>query len=189
MARCLELAMNGLGNTATNPLVGCVIVHDGRIIGEGYHHVFGGPHAEVNAINSVSDKSLLKTATLYVNLEPCSHWGKTPPCADLIIENKIPNVVIGTKDIYEEVNGKGIEKLKNAGIHVEIGVLEKESIDRNKRFFTFNIKINNGFVFFVYINACNFWFVVNINYFMYFQKLFCCVEIFSFNFFNCFFYD
>ncbi len=140
MARCLELAMNGLGYTKTNPLVGCVIVYEGKIIGEGYHHIFGGPHAEVNAINSVSDKSLLNRATLYVNLEPCSHWGKTPPCADLIIENQIPYVVIGTKDIYEEVNGRGIERLRNAGINVETGILEKESIEVNRRFFTFNIK-------------------------------------------------
>jgi len=138
--RCLELASNGLGHTATNPLVGCVIVHDGQIVGEGYHRIFGGPHAEVNAINSVADKSLLQNATLYVNLEPCSHWGKTPPCADLIIENKIPHVVIGTKDIYEEVNGRGIERLTNEGINVEVGVLEKESVELNKRFFTFNIK-------------------------------------------------
>ena len=140
MARCLELALNGLGHTATNPLVGCVIVHDSHIIGEGYHHIYGGLHAEVNAINSVADKSLLQNATLYVNLEPCSHWGKTPPCADLIIENKIPNVVVGTKDIYEEVNGRGIERLRNAEVNVEVGILEKESLKLNKRFFTFNIK-------------------------------------------------
>ena len=140
MARCLELALNGLGHTATNPLVGCVIVHDNQIIGEGYHHIYGGPHAEVNAINSIADKSLLQNSTLYVNLEPCSHWGKTPPCADMIIENKIPNVVIGTKDIYEEVNGRGIERLRSVGINVEVGILEKESLELNKRFFTFNIK-------------------------------------------------
>jgi|SRR6185437_4448923 len=140
MTRCLELAINGLGYAAPNPLVGCVIVYKDKIIGEGYHQVFGGPHAEVNAINSVSDKSLLKHATLYVNLEPCSHWGKTPPCADLIIENQISNVVIGAKDIYEEVNGRGIERLRNAGINVETGILEKESIELNRCFFTFNIK-------------------------------------------------
>src|ERR1017187_3540895 len=122
MSRCLELAQNGLGFTAPNPLVGCVIVHNDLIIGEGYHRIFGGPHAEVNAINSVRDKELLPNSILYVNLEPCAHHGKTPPCANLIIANKIPKVVIGCRDIYAEVNGKGIEKLQNAGVHLETGI-------------------------------------------------------------------
>ena len=138
MRRCLELAANGSGYVSPNPLVGCVIVHSQSIIGEGYHKQYGGPHAEVNAIHAVKDKSLLRESTLYVSLEPCSHWGKTPPCADLIIECGIPKVVIGCKDISAEVNGHGIEKLKNAGIEVEVGVLEKECIELNKRFFIFH---------------------------------------------------
>ncbi len=140
ISRCLELAKNGLGNVAPNPLVGCVIVHNDEIIAEGYHKEYGGPHAEVNAINSVKDKSLLTESTLYVNLEPCSHHGKTPPCADLIIENKIPKVVIGIKDPFVEVAGKGIEKLKNAGIEVEIDILIDKCQNLNKRFFTFHQK-------------------------------------------------
>jgi len=138
MVRCLELAKNGLGYVAPNPLVGCVIVYEDIIIGEGYHHQYGSPHAEVNAIYSVADKNLLKKSTLYVNLEPCCHWGKTPPCTDLIIKMRIPNVVIGCQDIFAEVNGKGIEQLRNAGINVETGVLEKESLELNKRFFSFH---------------------------------------------------
>lgn len=138
--RCIELAEKGLGYTAPNPLAGCVIVHDGNIIGEGYHHEFGGPHAEVNAINSVPDKSLLKKSVLYVNLEPCSHFGKTPPCADLIIKMNIPEVVIGTKDPNIIVKGKGIKKLSDAGIKVKSGVLESSCMELNKRFFTFHQK-------------------------------------------------
>jgi diaminohydroxyphosphoribosylaminopyrimidine deaminase / 5-amino-6-(5-phosphoribosylamino)uracil reductase len=138
ISRCLELAENGLGNVAPNPMVGCIIVYEEKIIGEGYHQFYGGPHAEVNAINSVSDKSLLKKSTLYVNLEPCAHWGKTPPCSDLIIEMGIPNVVIGCQDIFAEVNGKGIEKLTKAGVKVETGILKKESLHLNRRFFTFH---------------------------------------------------
>lgn len=140
LLRCLELAKNGLGNVAPNPMVGCVIVFDGKIIGEGYHQEYGKAHAEVNAIHSVKDKSLLKRSTLYVNLEPCAHFGKTPPCANLIIEYNIPRVVIGCVDSFSEVSGKGIEKLKNAGIDVSVGVLEKESLELNKRFFTFHNK-------------------------------------------------
>jgi diaminohydroxyphosphoribosylaminopyrimidine deaminase/5-amino-6-(5-phosphoribosylamino)uracil reductase len=138
--RCLELAQKGLGLVAPNPLVGALLVSGDKIIGEGYHAIFGGPHAEVNAINSVIDKSLLKSATLYVNLEPCAHFGKTPPCADLIIENKIPRVVIGQKDPYVEVAGKGIDRLKSAGIDVEVGFLENECKFLNRRFLTFHEK-------------------------------------------------
>ena len=120
-------------------MVGSVIVHNDRIIGEGWHYQAGKPHAEVNAINSVEDKSLLKEATIYVSLEPCSHFGKTP-CANLIIQHQIPNVVIGCVDSFSEVSGKGIEKLKNNGCNVTIGVLEDECIELNKRFFTFHNK-------------------------------------------------
>lgn len=140
LLRCLELAKKGLENVAPNPMVGCVIVHNNKIIGEGYHQEYGKAHAEVNAIHSVKDKSLLQKSTLYVNLEPCAHFGKTPPCANLIVENNIPRVVIGCADSFSEVAGKGIEKLKNAGIEVIVGVLEKESLELNKRFFTFHNK-------------------------------------------------
>lgn len=140
MRRCLELAKLGLGNVSPNPMVGAVIVYNNKIVGEGYHQKYGGSHAEVNAINSVSDSTLLKKSTLYVNLEPCSHFGKTPPCADLIIKNKIPYVVIGTIDPYSEVKGKGIEKLLKAGVDVKVGILEKECNELNKRFFTFHNK-------------------------------------------------
>lgn len=140
MNRCLQLAVNGRQNVAPNPMVGCVIVHQGKIIGEGYHQIYGGPHAEVNAINSVSDKSLLLESTLYVNLEPCAHHGKTPPCSDLIIEMKIPKVVIGCQDDFEKVSGKGIEKMRKAGIEVITGIMEKESLELNKRFFIFHKK-------------------------------------------------
>jgi len=138
MQRCIDLAYNGLGLTSPNPMVGCVIVHDHHIIGEGYHFEFGGPHAEVNAIASVENKELLKDSTLYVNLEPCSHYGKTPPCVDLIISSKIKQVVISNIDPHEKVAGKGIEKLKQAGIQVEIGILEEAGNELNKRFFTFH---------------------------------------------------
>jgi diaminohydroxyphosphoribosylaminopyrimidine deaminase/5-amino-6-(5-phosphoribosylamino)uracil reductase len=138
--RCLELAQKGLGLVAPNPMVGSVVVFEDRIIGEGYHAIFGGPHAEVTAINSVKDKSKLKKATLYVNLEPCTHFGKTPPCIDLIIKNKIPRVVIGQRDPYIEVAGKGIEKLISEGIEVHVGFLENECRYLNKRFLTFHEK-------------------------------------------------
>lgn len=140
MLRCIELAKNGLGTTRPNPLVGSVIVHKDTIIGEGWHKKSGLAHAEVNAVNSVRDKSLLKEATIYVNLEPCSHFGKTPPCADLIIANKIPNVVIGTVDPNVLVAGNGIKKLTEAGIDVTVGICEKECNELNKRFFTFHQK-------------------------------------------------
>jgi diaminohydroxyphosphoribosylaminopyrimidine deaminase/5-amino-6-(5-phosphoribosylamino)uracil reductase len=123
MQRCLDLALLGMGDVAPNPMVGCVIVHDGIIIGEGYHQKFGQPHAEVIAIRSVKNPELLPQSTLYVSLEPCSHFGKTPPCSDLIIENRIPHVVIGTIDPFAKVAGKGIERMKNAGISVEVGFL------------------------------------------------------------------
>ncbi|MDI9311677.1 MAG: bifunctional diaminohydroxyphosphoribosylaminopyrimidine deaminase/5-amino-6-(5-phosphoribosylamino)uracil reductase RibD [Limnohabitans sp.] len=138
--RCIELAKNGLGTTYPNPLVGSVIVHNDKIIGEGWHKKAGESHAEVNAINAVKDKSLLIESTIYVSLEPCSHFGKTPPCADLIIKNKIPNVVIGTIDPFAKVCGAGIQKLKDAGINVIVGVLEEECNELNKRFFTFHTK-------------------------------------------------
>jgi diaminohydroxyphosphoribosylaminopyrimidine deaminase/5-amino-6-(5-phosphoribosylamino)uracil reductase len=139
MRRCIELAQNGAGYVAPNPMVGAVLVHEDRIIGEGFHQHYGGPHAEVNCINSVSeeDRNLITRSTLYVSLEPCAHQGKTPPCADLIIVNKISEVVIGCRDPFKEVNGKGIEKLKGAGVNVIYGVLESECQQLNKRFFTF----------------------------------------------------
>ncbi|MBT3209216.1 MAG: bifunctional diaminohydroxyphosphoribosylaminopyrimidine deaminase/5-amino-6-(5-phosphoribosylamino)uracil reductase RibD [Bacteroidetes bacterium] len=138
--RCLQLAKLGIGNIAPNPMVGSVIVYKDKIIGEGYHQNYGEAHAEVNAINSVKDKSLLSESTIYVNLEPCSHFGKTPPCADFIIENKIPNVVIGSVDSSSKVCGKGISKLKNAGINACVGILEDECRNLNRRFFIFNEK-------------------------------------------------
>ncbi|MDF1673689.1 MAG: bifunctional diaminohydroxyphosphoribosylaminopyrimidine deaminase/5-amino-6-(5-phosphoribosylamino)uracil reductase RibD [Vicingaceae bacterium] len=138
--RCLELAKQGMRNVAPNPMVGCVITHQNIVIAVGYHEKYGEAHAEVNAINSVIDKSLLKESTLYVNLEPCAHTGKTPPCSDLIIKHHIPNVVIGCIDSYSEVAGKGVEKLKAAGVNVTVGVLEEKSKDLNKRFFTFHNK-------------------------------------------------
>lgn len=134
------MAKNGFGTTYPNPMVGSVIVYDEKIIGEGWHKKAGEAHAEVNAINSVKDKSLLSNATIYVSLEPCSHFGKTPPCSDLIIKHKIPKVVIGTADPNPEVAGKGIKKLEENGISVTIGVLEKECQELNKRFFTFHNK-------------------------------------------------
>ncbi len=140
MKRCLQLAKNGLGNTYPNPLVGSVIVYNGKIIGEGWHKKAGEPHAEVHAINSVKNKELLSKSTIYVSLEPCSHFGKTPPCANLIIEHKIPKVVIGCIDSFSEVAGKGVEKLKQAGCEVILNVLEAECLTINKRFFTFHNK-------------------------------------------------
>lgn len=138
--RCIELAKNGFGTTYPNPMVGSVIVYNDQIIGEGWHKKAGEPHAEVNAVRSVKDKSLLKKATIYVSLEPCSHFGKTPPCCDLIIANEIPNVVVGTVDPNEKVAGNGIKKLMAAGANVTVGVLEKECHELNKRFFTFHNK-------------------------------------------------
>jgi len=142
MHRCLELAKQGAGYVAPNPMVGAVLVHDGKIIGEGFHQQYGGPHAELNCINSVreQDKDKVSSSVLYVSLEPCSHFGKTPPCTDLIITNRISEVVIGCRDPFKEVDGKGIEKLKAAGVRVIYGILEQECQQLNKRFFTFHKK-------------------------------------------------
>jgi diaminohydroxyphosphoribosylaminopyrimidine deaminase/5-amino-6-(5-phosphoribosylamino)uracil reductase len=141
MQRCLELARLGMGYVSPNPMVGAVIVHNDTIIGEGYHQQYGQAHAEVNAINAVIEKynnyaGLLKKATIYVSLEPCAHYGKTPPCADLIIKHQIATVVVGCRDPFEQVDGKGIEKLKDAGIEVITGILEAECKWLNRRFFT-----------------------------------------------------
>ncbi|MEN8116472.1 MAG: bifunctional diaminohydroxyphosphoribosylaminopyrimidine deaminase/5-amino-6-(5-phosphoribosylamino)uracil reductase RibD [Bacteroidota bacterium] len=140
MMRCLELAKKGAGYVSPNPMVGCVVVYNGVVIGEGYHKLYGQAHAEVNAINSVRQPELLKKSTLYVTLEPCAHHGLTPPCSDLIVATQIPKVVIGTIDPFAKVAGKGIEKMQNAGIEVEVGILEKECRELNKRFFTFHEK-------------------------------------------------
>jgi diaminohydroxyphosphoribosylaminopyrimidine deaminase/5-amino-6-(5-phosphoribosylamino)uracil reductase len=142
MHRCIELAKLGAGYVAPNPMVGAVLVHEDEIIGEGRHQQYGGPHAEVNCINSVKqeDRHLISSSTLYVSLEPCSHFGKTPPCSDLIIKHKIKKVIIGCRDPFKEVDGKGIEKLGAAGIEVRVGILEKECKELNKRFMLFNTK-------------------------------------------------
>lgn len=142
MHRCLQLAKLGAGNVAPNPMVGAVLVYENTIIGEGYHQQYGQAHAEVNCINSVSEanQSFILKSTLYVSLEPCAHYGKTPPCADLIIKNKIPNVVVACRDSYEEVDGKGIQKLQQAGVNVTIDILKKEALELNKRFFTYHAK-------------------------------------------------
>lgn len=142
MSRCLQLAELGAGNVAPNPMVGAVLVYEDKIIGEGYHQKYGEAHAEVNCINNIDEenKLLIEKSALYVSLEPCSHYGKTPPCVDLIIKNKIKKVVIGCKDVYKEVAGRGILKLQNAGVEVITGILENKCIDLNKRFFTFHQK-------------------------------------------------
>ncbi len=140
MQRCLQLAANGLGTSYPNPLVGAVIVYEGKIIGEGWHKKAGEAHAEVHAVNSVKNKDLLKKSTLYVNLEPCAHRGRTPACADMIIRLNIPKVVIGCSDSFHKVKGKGIAMLKEAGVDIVVGVLEKESRALNKRFFTYHEK-------------------------------------------------
>ena len=139
MHRCIELASLGAGYTAPNPMVGAVLVYGDRIIGEGYHAVYGGPHAEVVCIGSVkaADQPLIARSTLYVSLEPCAHFGKTPPCADLIIDKGIPRVVIGCRDPFVQVNGRGIDKLKAAGVEVTEGLLETACRELNKRFFCF----------------------------------------------------
>ncbi|WP_272149063.1 bifunctional diaminohydroxyphosphoribosylaminopyrimidine deaminase/5-amino-6-(5-phosphoribosylamino)uracil reductase RibD [Tenacibaculum aiptasiae] len=134
--RCLELAEKGIGTARPNPSVGAVVVYQDRIIGEGYTSAYGGNHAEVNAIHAVKNKEQLKEATIYVTLEPCSHYGKTPPCADLIVRSQIPNVVIGCIDTNSLVAGKGVERLRKAGCSVTVGVLEKECKEQHKRFFT-----------------------------------------------------
>jgi diaminohydroxyphosphoribosylaminopyrimidine deaminase / 5-amino-6-(5-phosphoribosylamino)uracil reductase len=144
MQRCIELARKGAGSVAPNPMVGAVLVHDGQIIGEGWHQQYGQAHAEVNCIAAViptkegSADKRIERSTLYVSLEPCAHFGKTPACSDLIIEKKIPKVVIGCRDPFKEVDGKGIEKLKAAGVEVIVDVLKDECIELNKRFFTFH---------------------------------------------------
>ena len=140
MRRCLQLAANGQQRAKPNPMVGAVIVADGRIIGEGYHERCGEGHAEVQAFASVvpADESLLREATMYVSLEPCSHYGKTPPCADLIVRKGVRRVVVGCVDEYAEVSGRGIERLRSSGIEVVTGVLEKECQWLNRRFFTFH---------------------------------------------------
>jgi diaminohydroxyphosphoribosylaminopyrimidine deaminase/5-amino-6-(5-phosphoribosylamino)uracil reductase len=138
MQRCLQLASYGSGHVAPNPMVGCVIVVNNKIIGEGYHKNFGGAHAELNAIHNVVNKELLRESTVYVSLEPCSHHGKNPPCVDLLISNNVKQVIIGCRDSNPLVSGKGIDRLKRAGIAVIEGVLEKECRNLNKRFFTFH---------------------------------------------------
>lgn len=138
MERCLQLARYGEGSVSPNPMVGAVIVCDNEIIGEGYHRKCGEAHAEVNAIRSVKDESLLSRSTIYVSLEPCSHYGKTPPCAELIIEKKIPRVVIACLDPFPQVAGRGVKMLQAAGIEVTVGVLEKEALELNERFVWFH---------------------------------------------------
>ncbi len=140
MRRCFSLARKGMGRVSPNPMVGCVIVKDGKIIGEGYHRKHGEAHAEVNAIESVKNKDLLKGSTLLVNLEPCSHYGKTPPCAERIIKEEIAEVIICNIDPNPLVSGRGINMLKNAGINVECGILQEEGYDLNARFFTFHTR-------------------------------------------------
>lgn len=138
MARCIELALCGAEGAAPNPMVGALLAVDGRIVGEGFHRQWGGPHAEVHAIRSVADRSLLRRSTLYVTLEPCAHFGKTPPCADLIVSEGIPRVVVGCRDPFAKVNGAGIRRMRDAGIEVTVGVLEKECRYLNRRFITFH---------------------------------------------------
>ena len=140
MRRCFELAAKGLGNVAPNPMVGAVVVHEGKIIGEGFHTAFGKPHAEVEAIHSVVNKELLSNSELYVSLEPCNHSGKTPPCTDLILSSGIKKVIVSTTDPNPKVNGSGIEKLRNSGVEVISNVLEEEGKILNRRFFTFHTK-------------------------------------------------
>ncbi|WP_373520720.1 bifunctional diaminohydroxyphosphoribosylaminopyrimidine deaminase/5-amino-6-(5-phosphoribosylamino)uracil reductase RibD [Aquiflexum sp.] len=137
MLRAFELASQGLGSVSPNPMVGCVIVHDDKIIGEGYHEEYGKAHAEPNAVASVKNPDLLPLSTVYVTLEPCAHWGKTPPCANLLVEKMVKKVVIGTVDTNPLVGGKGIQILKDTGIEVVTGVLDKKVREQNKRFFTF----------------------------------------------------
>ncbi len=140
MLRCISLARNGAGYVSPNPMVGCVIVCDDRIIAEGWHRKYGEAHAEVNAIQALQDKSVLARSTMYVNLEPCSHFGKTPPCADLIVQHKPARVVIGMSDPFHEVSGRGIQKLKDAGIPTTVGVLEHECRELNRRFIKFHTR-------------------------------------------------
>jgi diaminohydroxyphosphoribosylaminopyrimidine deaminase/5-amino-6-(5-phosphoribosylamino)uracil reductase len=160
MQRCLELAELGMGYVSPNPMVGCVIVHKGKIIGEGYHQKIGEAHAEVNAINSVLSNygdeapALLKNATVYVSLEPCAHFGKTPPCADLLVKHKVKKVVIGNTDPFASVNGKGIQKLQNAGIAIVTGILEDKCRYINRRFFT-RIKQQRPYIILKFAQTAN----------------------------------
>jgi diaminohydroxyphosphoribosylaminopyrimidine deaminase/5-amino-6-(5-phosphoribosylamino)uracil reductase len=156
MHRCLQLAKLGSGYVAPNPLVGALLVYENRIIGEGYHEMYGGPHAEVNCIASVKteDQSLIASSTLYVSLEPCAHFGKTPPCSNLIIQHKIPKVVVGCRDPFPKVNGKGIEQLQNAGIEVIVGIEEETCKQLNKRFFTFQ-QLHRPFVVLKWAQSSN----------------------------------
>ena len=142
MRRCIRLALNGAQNAAPNPMVGAVIVHEGKILGEGYHICCGKAHAEVNAINAVkpAERHLLRESTIYVSLEPCAHYGRTPPCAELIVRTGIPRVVIGCKDPFAKVAGRGIEILRNAGVEVTVGVLEQECLHLNRAFITAQTK-------------------------------------------------
>lgn len=137
MSRCFELALNGRGNVAPNPMVGAVVVHNGKIIGEGYHAQCGEAHAEINAINAVKNREQLKESTLYISLEPCSHFGKTPPCTDRILEEKIPHVVVATMDPNPKVSGRGIDVLRQNGVDVTVGVLEDEAKELNREFITY----------------------------------------------------
>ena len=155
MHKCLELAKNGLGEVAPNPMEACVIVYEGKIIGEAYHQKYGEAHAEVNAINLVKNKELLKDATLYINLEPCAHYGKTPPCVDLIIRYKIPTIIIGSVDPNSLVQGKGIEQLINSGCEVKVGILEEKCKELNEIFIKkyaieSNFNTSNGLTLTVY---------------------------------------
>lgn len=136
MKRALELAERGRGSVSPNPMVGCVIVHEGKIIGEGWHQKYGEAHAEVNAVDSVEDKSLLAESTCYVTLEPCSHFGKTPPCCDMLVRNQLKRVVIAVEDSHPLVRGRGIKRMQQGGIEVEIGLMEREARQLNARFFT-----------------------------------------------------
>lgn len=154
MKRCLQLAQCGEYYTAPNPMVGALLVYDDVIIGEGYHEYYGKAHAEPNAIHSVKDQDLLEQSTLYVSLEPCSHYGKTPPCAELIISKKIPRVVVGTLDPNPKVAGKGVQMLKSAGVEVVVGVLEKECRELNKRFFCYHSR-KRPYVFLKWAQSCD----------------------------------
>lgn len=140
MQRCLQLAANGMGHTRSNPMVGCVVVHGGKIIAEGYHKRYGGPHAEVEALSQITDKNILENCTVYVSLEPCSHEGKTPPCADLLLDKGIKKLVAASEDPNPLVSGKGFQKLRGAGIEIITGILDQENRELNKRFFTFQEK-------------------------------------------------
>lgn len=156
MQRCLDLAQKGAGSVSPNPMVGAVLVYHDRIIGEGYHEKYGEAHAEVNCINSVAseDRPLIKLSTMYVSLEPCAHFGKTPPCSQLIMEHKIPKVVIACTDPFSKVNGKGIEQLQTAGVEVVTGILENEARDLNRRFFTFHQK-KRPFIILKWAETCD----------------------------------